>query len=105
MMKALVLSGIVVQIKASQFPVAPELKWVDLKGITPSPQVGWSYDGATFMAPAPPPPPPTNDKIYDQVIQNQKVFKGYVLAINAGTIVPGSNMTGAQLKAAVKAKM
>lgn len=49
--------------------------------------------------------PPTNDEIYDQVIQNQKVLKGYVLAINDGSIVPGSNMTGAQLKAAVKAKM
>ncbi len=49
--------------------------------------------------------PPTNDEIYDQVIQNQKVFKGYVLAVNDGSIVPGSNMTGPQLKAAVKAKM
>jgi len=55
--------------------------------------------------PVPPPLPPTNDEIYDQVIQNQKVFKGYVLAVNDGSIVPGSNMTGAQLKAAVKAKM
>ena len=51
------------------------------------------------------PPPPTNDEIYDRVIKNQKVFKGYVLAVNDGSIVPGSNMTGAQLKTAVKAKM
>ncbi len=49
--------------------------------------------------------PPTKDEIYDQVLQNQKVFKAYVLAINDGSIVPGSNMTGAQLKAAVKAIM
>ena len=49
--------------------------------------------------------PPTKDEIYDQVLQNQKVFKAYVLAINDGSIVPGSNMAGAQLKAAVKAKM
>ena len=57
------------------------------------------------VVPIPPPPPPTNDQIYDQVIQNQKVFKGYVLAVHDGSIVPGSNMTGAALKAAVKAKM
>ncbi len=48
---------------------------------------------------------PTKDETYDQVLQNQKVFKAYVLAVNDGSIVPGSNMTGAALKAAVKAKM
>jgi len=32
-------------------------------------------------------------------------LKAYVLAVNDGSIVPGSNMTGAALKAAVKAKM
>ncbi len=53
----------------------------------------------------PPPPGPTDSEIYDQVIQNQRVFKAYVLAINDGSVVPGSNMTGAALKAAVKAKM
>lgn len=53
----------------------------------------------------PPSPGPTNDEIYDQVIQNQHVFKAYVLAVNDGSVVPGSNMTGAALKAAVKAKM
>ncbi len=57
------------------------------------------------VVPIPPTPPPTNDEIYDRVIQSQKVFKGYVLAVNDGSIVPGSGMTGAQLKAAVKAKM
>jgi len=51
------------------------------------------------------PPPPTNDEIYDEVLQNQKVFKAYVLAINDGSVVPGSGMSGAQLKAAVTAKM
>ena len=68
----------------------------------------WLIDPVTktlTVVPLPPIPPPTNDEIYDQVIQNQKVFKGYVLAINDGSIVPGSNMTAAQLKAAVKAKM
>ncbi len=65
----------------------------------------WLDDGNSLDPADPPPPPPTNDEIYDRVIQNRKVFKGYVLAINDGSIVPGSNMTGAQLKAAVKAKM
>ena len=65
----------------------------------------WLDDGNTLGPADPPPPPPTNDEIYDQVIQNRKVFKGYVLAVNDGSIVPGSNMTGTQLKAAVKAKM
>ncbi len=49
--------------------------------------------------------PPTNDEIYDQVIQNQKVLKAYILAVNDGSIMPGSNMGNAQLKAAVKAHM
>jgi hypothetical protein len=65
----------------------------------------WLDDGNTLDPADPVPPPPTNDEIYDQVIQNQKVLKGYVLAVNDGSIVPGSNMTGAQLKTAVKAKM
>ena len=63
-------------------------------------------DGGGILDPADPAPtPPTNDEIYDRVIQNRKVFKGYVLAVNDGSIVPGSNMTGPQIKAAVKAKM
>ncbi len=49
--------------------------------------------------------PPTHDEIYDEVIKNQRVFKAYVLAVNDGSIVPGSNMTGVALKAAVKDKM
>lgn len=32
-------------------------------------------------------------------------LKAYVLAVNDGSIVPGSNMTPAAIKAAVKAKM
>ena len=65
----------------------------------------WLDDGNALDPADPLPPPPTADQIYDQVIQNQKVLKAYILAVNDGTITPGSNMTGAQLKAAVKAKM
>ncbi len=68
----------------------------------------WVVDPAAktvSVVPIPPPPPPGNDELYDQNIQQNKVFKGYVLAVNDGSIVPGSKMTGPQLKAAVKAKM
>ncbi len=64
----------------------------------------WLDDG-NILGAADPIVVPTNDEVYDAVIQNQKVFKAYVLAINDGSIVPGSNMTGPQLKSAVKAKM
>jgi len=62
-------------------------------------------EGGVIAAADPLPPPPTNDEIYDLVIQNNRVFKGYVLAVNDGSIIPGSSMTNAALKAAVKAKM
>lgn len=65
----------------------------------------WTDAGGTLDPADPPPVPPTNEEIYDMVIQNQKVLKGYVLSINDGSVVPGSNMTGAQLKTAVKANM
>ncbi len=65
----------------------------------------WLDDGNTLDPADPAPPAPTLDEIYDEFIRVQRAFKGYVLAINDGSIVPGSNMTGAQLKAAVEAKM
>jgi len=40
-----------------------------------------------------------------QIILNEPGLKAYALCINDGTIVPGANMTAAQLKAAVKAKL
>lgn len=51
------------------------------------------------------PPPPTNDEIYDQTLQNSALLKALVLCLNDGSIVPGANVTGAQLKSAIKAKM
>ena len=65
----------------------------------------WIALGNTPDPADPPPSPPTDDEIYDMFIKTQRAFKGYVLAVNDGSIIPGSNMTGAQLKSAVKAKM
>ena len=65
----------------------------------------WLHDGNALDPADPAPPPPTLDEIYDEFIRTQRAFKGYVLAVNDGSIVPGSNMTGAQLNAAGKAKM
>jgi hypothetical protein len=53
----------------------------------------------------PPPAGPTTEEVYNQAMQNSKVLKALALALNDGSIVPGSNMTNAALKAAIKAKM
>lgn len=79
-------------------------------GITPAGRFwqelqDWIALGNTPDPVDPPPAPPTNDQIYDQVIKTQKVLKAYILAVNDGSIMPGSDMTGAQIKARVKAKM
>ena len=50
-MKALVYNGKVVQIEATGFPVHEDLKWVDMTGISPQPEVGSSYDGQVFTPP------------------------------------------------------
>ena len=54
-MKALIFENKVVQIAAQEFPVAPALQWIDITGLTPQPEVGWSFDGATFAGPPSPP--------------------------------------------------
>lgn len=51
------------------------------------------------------PPLPSNNKIYDETIKNQSLLKAFVMCINDGSIVPGANVNGAQLKAAIKDKM
>ena len=53
----------------------------------------------------PPPPPQTLDEVYDQAIQNSKVLKAVILALNDGTFVPGSNYTNAQIKNRIKGKI
>ncbi len=65
----------------------------------------WLAEPGNSIDPFIPPDPPTLDDIYDQAMENQRVFKAFALAINDGSIVPGANVSGAALKAAVKAKM
>ena len=65
----------------------------------------WIALGNTPDPADPPPDPPTLDDIYDQTIQNQRVLKAVVIAINDGSLVPGANLTGPQIKAIIKATM
>lgn len=48
---------------------------------------------------------PTNEEIFDKTIQNFKLIKGIVLALNDGSFVPGSNYTNAQIKTIITDKM
>ena len=50
-------------------------------------------------------PPPTLDQIYDSTIQNQRLLKGLILALNDGSLPVGQNRTALQVKAAIRAKM
>lgn len=102
-MKALINEALVIQIEEKDFPVAEPMFWIDI-GINPV-EVGWSYDGDVFTAPPPPPPPLTLDDIYDQTLKNSRVLKAFILCINDGSIVPGANVSVANLKAAIRAKM
>jgi len=61
-MKALVHEGRVVQIANSAFEVHPVMSWVDVpagQGVAP----GWSWDGATFVAPDSTPAVPRVDAV------------------------------------------
>jgi hypothetical protein len=48
---------------------------------------------------------PTLDQIYDQTLQNQRLLKGLILALNDGSLPVGQNRTAPQVKAAIRAKM
>lgn len=62
-------------------------------------------EAANLIDNQPPAVPPTIDQIYDSVIQNERVLKAIVLALNDGSLPVGTNKTPAQLKAIIKAKM
>ncbi len=84
---ALVLDSKVVQISAVQTPVSVSLQWVDIDGITPAPEVGWSFDGRDFT---PPPPIPTRARSLDPLnaeeIATELVRKGLVTRNEFDTI-------------------
>lgn len=50
-MHALVHRGRVVQKEDEPFPVHPSLTWHDLTGVSPEPEIGWTFDGQNFTAP------------------------------------------------------
>ena len=67
---ALILDGQVIQVADADFPVHPDLTWVDIESVSPRPAVGWGAtetNGAwTFAAPVIPVPSPT-DAILAQI--------------------------------------
>lgn len=67
-MFALVFEGFVKQIEAAPFPVHSALEWVDITGVIPAPEVGWTYDGVNFTAPVIPPKPPFVPSIQDDLL-------------------------------------
>lgn len=48
---------------------------------------------------------PTKEEIYDNTMKNSKLLKAVVLALNDGSLVPGSNLSGAELKTIIKNKI
>lgn len=81
-----------------------------VKGIYANRQPGYAEelldnDHPDVVAFNAPPPPLTVDQIYDQTVQNERLLKAVILAINDGSLTVGSNRTNAQLKSILKAKM
>ena len=50
-------------------------------------------------------PGPSVDEVYDQAMLNNKLLKAIVLSINDGSLVTGANVSGAELKTIIKAKL
>ena len=47
-----------------------------------------------------------NDQmITDFISQNRNIMKAIVIALNKGTLIPGAGVTGAELKAIIKAEL
>lgn len=56
MAHALVFGGKVTQIEAESFPIHSDYTWVDISGLDPQPEYGWTYDGSSFAVPVLPTP-------------------------------------------------
>jgi len=59
-MKALVFNNQVIQLEAEEFEVHSSLVWIDLAGLDPQPETGWSYLNGNFEAP----PGPESDELW-----------------------------------------
>jgi len=87
-MKALIFDGKVVQVEAIEFPVAPDLIWIDITTEAPKPKVGWFYDGTNFAVPPPPPPAPPKSaaNLSAEEIATELVRKGLVSRVEFNAI-------------------
>lgn len=82
--------GSIVQIEAQEFAVAPPLAWVDIANVSPSPAVGWSYDGSKFTAPPAPPSPTLAQQAQNALFAGLSVTSTAHPAINGTYAVDGS---------------
>ena len=82
-------------------PLVPPTKWHTVT-ITND---GWELTPENEAAKIAAETPPTNDEIYDQTIQTQRLLKAVVLSLNDGTFIPGANIGNAALKAIILANM
>ncbi len=98
-MFALVFDAMVVQIEVKQFTVHPDLVWVDISDATPTPEVGWTYNGVDFIAPPPPPSPLTDQEKFDKVVNRPEIR-----ALIAG-LAEMRDVTPAQVKTWLRNKL
>ncbi len=101
-MKALIQGTRVCEIKNEEYKVHPSLKWVDVDDTITTRH---TYVNGVFIPPAPATLPPTKDEIYARSLRNSKVLKAVILSLNDGTLIPGANVSNAELKAIIKAKL
>jgi hypothetical protein len=69
--------------------------------------IGDTWNGTNFIAPItqPPPPPLTADQLYDILINTRCLTRALIRALNDGSFPIGTNMTAAQIKTILKAKL
>lgn len=76
-MYALIQDGNVIQIEVVPFPVHPNLEWIDITEVTPTPKRDWTYDGVNFIPP-PPPLPPGVEPLQTEELYDMLKTKGIV---------------------------
>lgn len=82
-------------------PLSPPSKWHTVTATND----GWEITPENQALKDAEETPPTNEEIFDKTIQNFKLIKGIVLALNDGSFIPGSNYTNAQIKTIITDKM